>query len=635
MSLLLVPLLFYVGFILSIFFSRASFIILLLALIATSALLPFLPHDEVFAWLEIGDWAIKWTFHLDAWAWSLVVLVNMMGLLVSIYSRAYFSVKPKGRFDAYLLLFIGSMQGIWISNHAVALLFFWELVGISSFLLIGYFYEREEAGRGSMQALWLNKIGDVGLLLGVLWMGAATGTYEIGSWERASLPNEAILYLLSLGALAKSAQGPFMVWLPGAMAGPTPASALIHAATMVAAGIYFLFRIQHLFTPDFQMFLAVVGGLTALSSAFVALFQNALKRLLACSTISQLGLMLIAVASPFPETALWHLWAHAFFKAGLFLSAGYFIHYQEEHFPTNHDAQDIRFMGHFFHSQRIVFIAFIIQALGLIGFPFTAAFLTKEQILAVAPNTVVFFIILLTSALTILYSLRMLYMVGLGHDKINLNDGHSSYQKQILWLAPIGLLSLMTGFWAVSWNPLHIISDTMPKPSASIFIISISLISLVAVIFWWKRSMFLNLNIEKPFIQFCNGFWEMESVLKRILPLEPYFLMEGQQMEGKAQTVILNIAQWTSWIDKYLWDGLIHRLYVYLVNSSKYNLKFSLSHIVQGIDTFLWDLMIVGFARTVWRLSTLGTIVQTGNLQRLLTFVILCLLLILWLIKYF
>ena len=271
---------------------------------------------------------------VDSLSQAMLVLVTLVSLLVQVYSLAYLHDEPPaslGRYYTYQSLFAFSMLGLVLAPNFLQMFIFWELVGLCSYLLIGYWYDRPAAARAAVKAFWITKLGDVGFIIGIVLLWSATGTFEFTElFEKgqsvSGLP--LIMFLIYLGAVGKSAQFPLHVWLPDAMEGPTPVSALIHAATMVTAGVFMVTRAEPLFAlvPEVQMLIAWVGAFTALLAATMACVEGDIKRVLAYSTVSQLGYMMAAAGAGAAQAGFLHLLTHGLFKALLFLAAGAVIH---------------------------------------------------------------------------------------------------------------------------------------------------------------------------------------------------------------------------------------------------------------------------------------------------------------------
>src|SRR5438128_8877395 len=359
-----------------------------------------------FTWIDIsGALQVPLGLTLDQLSKTMAVLVSAVGAVIHIYSLGYMrDDEGKSRYFAALSLFMFAMLGIVLANNFVMLFMFWELVGFTSYVLIGHWFERDSAADAANKAFITTRIGDFGFMLGILTIWMATGSIvfteiaprlfaaanpsdggSILSAHPAFLTVAALL--IFCGAVGKSAQFPLHVWLPDAMEGPTPISALIHAATMVAAGVYMLVRVGFIIqaSPTALLVIAWIGTITALLGALIATQQNDIKRILAYSTLSQLGYMVIAVGLTSNEAAMFHLFTHAFFKALLFLAAGSVI------FMIHHE-QNIWKMGGLSRKLPITFVTFVVGALALIGCPPFRGFFSKDAILALAyeRNTPIF-----------------------------------------------------------------------------------------------------------------------------------------------------------------------------------------------------------------------------------------------------
>ncbi len=339
-----------------------------------------LPSVLRFTWLpgiEIG-------WRLDRISVSLIALVSFISMLIHLFSIHYMKDDPGiKRYFAKLGFFTFSMLGVLGADHLLLLFVFWELVGFSSYLLIGFWYKNEGVPYAARIAFITNRIADAGFLIGIILIMVNSGTgfiSELQSIDQTGWWVGAAGIGLVLGAFGKSAQVPFFTWLPRAMAGPTPVSALIHAATMVAAGVYLLIRTSVIMPPALVSTVAIAGALTAFIGAFSALAQTDIKKVLAYSTVSQLGYMVMGVGVGATDMALFHLWTHAFFKAGLFLSAGAIIHYFHKHFHSI-DGQDMRNMGNLKSVMPVTQFSYLVCMLSLAGLPFFSGFLSKDGIL--------------------------------------------------------------------------------------------------------------------------------------------------------------------------------------------------------------------------------------------------------------
>ncbi len=370
-------------------------------------------------WLVIDAVKIEFGATIDRLSILMLLVVTGVGSAIHIYSLGYMKGDPGfSRYFACLSLFTFSMLGFVLSNNFIQIFIFWELVGVSSYLLIGYWFEKPSAAEAGKKAFLVNRIGDFGMMLGVLLLWTYTGTFDFAGIEKSlgapggrALPLGLIGALIFCGAVGKSAQFPLHVWLPDAMEGPTPVSALIHAATMVAAGVYMLCRVSFVILPSETALtlIAWVGGITALMAATIAIAQNDIKRILAYSTLSQLGYMVMAVGLTGITPAMFHLTTHAFFKALLFLGAGSVIH-------ALHHEQDIWKMGGLWKKTPITFATFMIGTRALAGVWPLSGFYSKDQILLLAleHNKALFVMGAFTAFLTAYYMGRECFAVFFG-----------------------------------------------------------------------------------------------------------------------------------------------------------------------------------------------------------------------------
>jgi NAD(P)H-quinone oxidoreductase subunit 5 len=385
------------------------------------------PREVLFDWASAGTFNLQMGYRVDALGAVMLALVTTIALLVMVYSDGYMA-HDKGyvRFFTYLALFSSSMLGLVISPNLLEIYVFWELVGMCSYLLVGFWYDRDGAANAAQKAFVVNRVGDFGLLLGILGLFWATGSFgfepvgqrlaEAVADGRVSQAVAVLLCLLVfMGPMAKSAQFPLHVWLPDAMEGPTPISALIHAATMVAAGVFLVARLQPLYAPYplVQLVIAVIGTITLFLGASIALTQQDLKKGLAYSTVSQLGYMMLAMGCGAPVAGMFHLVTHAFFKAMLFLGSGSVIHAMEEvvgHEPVL--AQDMRLMGGLRKYMPVTAITFLIGCVAISGIPPLAGFWSKDEILGQAFHTypLLWAAGFLTAGMTAFYMFRLYFL---------------------------------------------------------------------------------------------------------------------------------------------------------------------------------------------------------------------------------
>ena len=395
-------------------------------------------RESSVAWLTIGDLQVDFGLRFDPLSLLMMLIVTGVASAIHIYSWGYMS-EDRGfpRYFACLSLFTFSMLGIVLANNFLELFIFWELVGVSSYVLIGFWFERPAAADAGKKAFITTRLGDFGFLLGILTVWATFGSLRFDLIEKALAANPQALgamattagLLIFCGAMGKSAQFPLHVWLPDAMEGPTPVSALIHAATMVAAGVYMLCRVFFMLdVPGSQALdvVAWIGGITALLSAVIAIQQNDIKRILAYSTLSQLGYMVMAVGLHSPPAAMFHLTTHAFFKALLFLGAGSVI-------IALHHEQDIWNMGGLRTKMPVTFWTFMVGTLALAGVPPFSGFYSKDSILAQAAqhNLALFVLGAAVAALTTFYMFRLMFVAFLGAPKSDA-AGHAQESPPVM-----------------------------------------------------------------------------------------------------------------------------------------------------------------------------------------------------------
>lgn len=442
--------------------AAASFVVALMGFLAVQV------HPEgfevsLFTWIRAGDFEVPAALLLDPLSSVMTLVVTGVGTLIHIYAVGYMRGDPRiKRFFVYMNLFLASMLVLVLGNNFVVLFVGWELVGLCSYLLIGFWYEKLANARAAMKAFVVNRIGDAGFILGIFLIWTTFGSvlyadvFPQAEAVNAAMPGviTAITLLLLIGATGKSAQIPLFVWLPDAMAGPTPVSALIHAATMVTAGVYMIARNHALYSlaPTSQLVVGLIGAATALLAATIGVGQFDIKRVLAYSTISQLGFMIAAVGIGAYVAGMFHLVTHAFFKALLFLSAGSVIHGVEhgEHVAAHHsdplDPQDMRNMGGLAGRMRTTFIVYLIGALALAGIFPLAGFWSKDEILAEAleRQPLVFALLLVAAFFTAFYVGRQLMLVFLGRPR-TAAAAHAEESGPIM-LIPLILLAALAFF---------------------------------------------------------------------------------------------------------------------------------------------------------------------------------------------
>jgi NADH-quinone oxidoreductase subunit L len=413
-------------------------------------------ENHSFNWATIGDFNLQIGIQLDRLSTGMMIVVTGVGALVHIFSLAYMKDdSAKNRYFTGLALFMFSMTGIVLANNFIMTFIFWELVGLSSYLLIGHWYQKDSAADAAKKAFLCNRVGDFGFMVGILMLWGITGTLSFSEMAVPATISSGVIGAAILcifcGAVGKSAQLPLHVWLPDAMEGPTPVSALIHAATMVAAGVYMLFRVQlSIGTEAFDGFagttIAYVGGFTALVAALMATQQDDIKRVLAYSTLSQLGYMVMAIGLLAGEAGMFHLFTHAWFKALLFLGSGAVIH-------ACHHEQNIWKMGGLLKKMPITGITFFLGFAALIAVPFTSGFFSKELILEAAheKQPFLFWIAAFVAVLTPFYMTRLFVIAFLGKAKSDHADhAHEVSPLMFIPLVILSILALIAGYGFVN-----------------------------------------------------------------------------------------------------------------------------------------------------------------------------------------
>ena len=466
-----------------------------------AALGPYKTFD--FSWLIVGKTTIKFGFVLNPLTGVMVAMITFVSLLIFIYSAGYMEDNSrKSRFFCYLSLFAAGMLGMIVANNLLLLFMCWEIVGLASYLLISFWFHKPEAAAAGKKAFIVTRIGDIGFFIAILLAFKTTGTltlYDGGDGLLETSIGASVLgfnvaavisLLLFIGAAGKSGQLPLHVWLPDAMEGPTPVSALIHAATMVAAGVFLVARMFPLFDVSFvddgtlkmSHVVAWTGAITALIAALIALGQYDIKRILAYSTISQLGLMMVGIGVAGVAVGMFHLLTHAFFKSLLFLGAGSIIH-------GCRDEQDIRKMGGVWKSMRITSIAYLCGAAALVAFPFTSGSISKDEILASAWATPwakpVFWLAATASLLTALYMTRQCLYVFAGEYR----GGKAPHESSRIMTVPLivlavfalGLGVLVRGSLLTKLPNL----PGMPAKHVTVIIVVCTVVSLGGILLGW------------------------------------------------------------------------------------------------------------------------------------------------------
>lgn len=421
-------------------------------------------RQMLWTWMNVDGFSPGITLYLDSLSVVFIFVITFVGFLIHVYSMGYMADEEGfARFFAYLNLFVCSMLILVLADNLVLLYLGWEGVGLCSYLLIGFWYLEESNGYAARKAFIVTRVGDTAMAIGLFMLFTSLGTLNIQEiltnapqqWEVGSLTVVAIAFLLLGGAVGKSAQLPLQTWLPDAMAGPSPVSALIHAATMVTAGVYLIARMHVLYelAPVAQLWVGIIGAVTLLIAGFTALTQFDLKRVLAYSTISQIGYMFLALGIGAWSSAIFHFMIHAFFKALLFLGAGAVIY-------SLHHEQDMFKMGGLKDKMPVVYWTFLIGAASLAAFPLiTAGFYSKDQILWLAwageKGNIWFYLAALIGAfVTAIYTFRMIFLTFFGEEKT-----HTAQTAGSLMTVPLiilAVLSLVGGFIEMPHNLAHV-----------------------------------------------------------------------------------------------------------------------------------------------------------------------------------
>ena len=552
-------------------------------LVLAISILAFLPTLQThgfravqnFTWFTFGDQSLRLGFVLDPLAAAMLVMISLVSLCIFVFSIGYMADdRDFSRFFAYLSFFSGAMLGVVIANSLLLLFMFWELVGLASYLLIGFWIDRPSAAAAAKKAFITTRIGDMGFFLGMLWLYNRSGTllfYDAGRGclEGAGLAllgtsATCIALLIFCGAVGKSGQFPLHVWLPDAMEGPTPVSALIHAATMVAAGVFLVARVYPLFSlgaingvTSSLTVVVWIGVITALMAALIAIAQADIKRILAYSTVSQLGLMMVSLGVGGVAAGIMHLLAHGFFKALLFLGSGSVIH-------GCHHEQDIRKMGGLRRLMPVTFGTYAIGMLALSGVPlFFSGGWTKEEILHATAHWprshAPYYLMLAGVVLTALYMTRQMIYVFFGNSRTAAEHAHESPRVMtrpliVLAIGTVFLSVVLTPAWPwmddyLTGEPGHFDIAQLIQP---MLFISLALVGGgIALGIWFYR---------KAGAQYRDRSAEVDP-LEYAQPAVFRFLANKMWIDELYARTIIALA-WASarlsdWMDRYVWDGLV------------------------------------------------------------------------------
>ena len=435
-------------------------------------------HGASLSWIDMGAFRIDLGILVDNLTIVMLLIVTLVSSCTHIFSLEYMKGDVRyNRYFAYLGLFTFSMNGIVLADNLISMYMSWELVGVSSYLLIGHWFEKDSAANASKKAFLANRVGDIGFFIGIMLLYSAVGAFTFAPIFDSISGGEAIAGLtltfaglgIFMGAVGKSSQFPLHIWLPDAMEGPTPVSALMHAATMVAAGVYMCVRLFPIFTADALTVIAYIGAITAILAALTAITQNDIKKVLAYSTVSQLGFMVLAVGTGVYTAAFFHLLTHAMFKANLFYCSGSVIHSMHhamhEAHDHNSDPQDMRNMGGFKEKMPITYYSMLISTLAIAGVPMFSGFLSKDAILAgtlafAQQNPGHFLLPLLgfsAAAITAFYMFRLIFMTFHGEPNMKniFKDIHESPKEMTGPIVILGALSFFIFYTLPSnFNPI-------------------------------------------------------------------------------------------------------------------------------------------------------------------------------------
>lgn len=558
------------------------------------------PYAIAAPWFHLGDSYFTISVSLNNFSVLMLTLVSFISFLVHVYSIGYMAGDSGiQRYFAMLGFFTFAMQGIVLADNLLLVFVCWELVGFSSYMLIGHWTARPAAAHAAVKAFIMNRIGDAGFLIGLMMIWSYAGTFEVApltALPDADVPTwkTAASLLIFCGVIGKSAQFPLMTWLPQAMEGPSPVSALIHAATMVAAGVYLLVKLHFFFTPDALQVVAIIGSLTALMGALSALSQYQFKRILAYSTISQLGLMVTAVGVGSADAAMLHLFTHAFFKACLFLASGsviYALHQAQHQEHLDFDVQDIRNLGGLRKKMPTTFLAFMIGGSALAGVPFFTGFQSKDAILtatwlwagdAFSWEWIVLITLLAVSFITVLYTFRLIWYIFLGEEKKSM----LVVESPAVMRAPIMILAAGSIWLVVSWNPFGF-SGWIPLGVPHH--VGISILSVILVLAALATAWFLY----RPRPASSTPVFRNSFYLDKVYQL----LFTGP---------IRYVAEKTETFDKKWIDGALHTgAYV----------QVTLAHVTAWLDKFVIDGFVAGMAWLAREVGSLTRSFQGGKIQ--------------------
>ncbi|MDD8018115.1 MAG: NADH-quinone oxidoreductase subunit L [Bacteroidota bacterium] len=590
----------------------------------------------------------------------MLVVVTTVSFLVHLFSLAYMKDDVRySRYYANLGLFTFSMLGIVLTNNYLLMYVFWELVGLSSYLLIGHWYEKKSAADAGKKAFLVNRVGDLGFFIGIMivWMQFSTLTFSdiFSSIHRGVVPFDSNTWLTAAGllifcgAVGKSAQFPLHVWLPDAMEGPTPVSALIHAATMVAAGVYLVARTFPMLTADALVTIAYIGAITAFISATIAIVQNDIKKILAYSTISQLGYMVMGLGVGAYTAGVFHLVTHAAFKAGLFLGSGsviYAMHHALHHLNDHHtDAQDVRFMGGLKKKMPVTFWTMLIFTLAISGVPLTSGFLSKDEILAgtlafghFTGHTIIPIVGFFVAGLTAFYMFRMLILTFFGEHQ----DAHRAehiHESPNVMIIPLIVFAALSFFAFYSFNPISAGSGWFfTKVTAPAVVVPEGVASTPAEEFieevhhQHSLAMMISVGVSGIgiLLAFVIYYWKKisaDALEKAMKPLHTFLYRKwyfDELYDATAVAATIGIARVLAWFDAKIIDGIVNGAASVTRIGSVVSGKFD-SIVVDGAVNF--TAYFAGFFGLLLRK------VQTGKVQTYIIFALIGLMALLALYK--
>ena len=571
--------------------SGISILAISISTFSSLVLIKLNPNSEVtFTWIPLKTFSdIKFGFFLDPAVLIMFLIVSLVSLAVQVYSIGYLSSEtPRsyGRYYTFQSLFAFSMLGFVASSSLLQIYVFWELIGLCSYLLIGFWFERPEASRAALKAFWITRLGDVGFAIGIVLLWGATGTFLlpelINKTPELSKGFLALcLVLIFMGAMGKSAQFPLHVWLPDAMEGPTPVSALIHAATMVVAGVYLVFRLFPLFelTPDVLVYVLWIGTITALLGASLALVQNDLKRILAYSTVSQVGYMISALGAGGKGIAFFHLFTHAFFKALLFLAAGCLIH--------SLNTNNIWDMGRLMKKMPQVGTLFLVGALALSGvFPFSGHFSKDEILMWMHSNDldIHFIILLFTAFITSFYMFRAFFVVFFGRQDVKAYPHNSPLVMTTpMWI--LAILTLVGGFQSEKFfNFIGVMEESNPSYISFLPL----LLSIAGIVVAW---LFYQVSYFKT-STFTEALSPIKTALDNKLWIDDFY-------HWIYIYIINGLAYICGWFDRYIVDGFVNFVASYTM---------SISHVLRNVQTGRAQDYLYGIIIAILLFSVLSSI---------------------------